>query len=182
MLELDGDGDVAGGNRPLRGDRRRADFREDRHGPGRLDPETGTYSAEDFVASMMGIFPTEDPRYIIYVAIHNPRGPQYYGGQIAAPIFRSVALGIIDKVGIPRAGTKTAVLPSSEPEARPAARPVAIGDTMVDLTGMPKKLLLPLLLRKDLNVTIHGSGFVVRQTPAPGTKIEPGATIDLELR
>ena len=143
--------------------------------------KTGTYSAENFVASVMGIFPTDDPRYIVYVAIQNPRGLQYYGGQIAAPIFRSVALRIVDQVGIPRAGTKTAI-PSSEQEAPPPALPAAIGDTMVDLTGVPKKLLLPLLLRKDLNVTIHGAGFVVRQTPAPGAKIEPGSTIDLELR
>lgn len=142
---------------------------------------TGTYSAGHFVASMMGIFPTEDPRYIVYVVIQNPRGPQYYGGQIAAPIFRSVALGIMDKFGMLRAGTKIAVQPGSEPEALPAHH-VSIGDTMVDLTGVPKRLLLPLLLRKDLNVTIHGAGFVVRQTPAPGTKIEPGSTIDLELR
>ncbi len=77
------------------------------------NPKTGTYSAEDFVASMMGIFPTEDPRYIVYVAILNPRGQSYYGSQIAAPIFRSVALGIIDKVGIPRAGMKTVAPPLS---------------------------------------------------------------------
>ena len=143
------------------------------------DPKTGAYSADNYVSSAMGIFPTDDPRYIVYVAIQNPRGPHYYGSQTAVPIFRSVALGIIDLVGIPRAGTRTAVLPDVVP---PEARPVAIGDAMKDLTGVPKKLLLPLLLRRDLNVTIHGTGFVVGQTPAPGTRIEPGATIDLELR
>lgn len=59
---------------------------------------------------------------------------------------------------------------------------MSIGDTMPDLKGVPKKLLLPLLLRKDLNVTINGTGFVARQTPAPGTKMESGSTIVLELR
>jgi cell division protein FtsI (penicillin-binding protein 3) len=140
--------------------------------------KTGSYSANDFVASMMGIFPTDDPRYIVYVAIQNPRGQSYYGSQIAAPIFRSVALGIIDKVGISRAGTKT----GAEPGARAPAQPVTIGDAMPDLVGVPKKLLLPLLLRTDRNVTINGTGFVARQSPAPGEKIEQGSTIILELR
>ena len=142
------------------------------------NPKTGTYSAEDFVASMIGIFPTDDPRYIVYVAIQNPRGQSYYGSQIAAPIFRSVALGIIDKVGIPRAGTK----PGAPPDNVTYAPPVTIGDSMPDLKGVPKKLLLPLLLRSDLNVTINGTGFVTRQTPAPGTPIQAGASIVLELR
>ena len=143
------------------------------------DPGTGAYSAGNYVASTMGIFPTDDPHYIVYVAIQNPRGPHYYGSQTATPIFRSVALGIIDLVGMSRAGTRMAVLPEVVP---PEARPVEIGDTMMDFTGVPKKLLLPLLLRKDLKLTIHGTGFVVGQKPAPGTKIEPGTAVDLELR
>ena len=53
---------------------------------------------------------------------------------------------------------------------------------MPDLTGTPKKLLLPLLLREDLSVTIRGSGFVVKQDPPPGTRIEKGARILLELK
>jgi cell division protein FtsI (penicillin-binding protein 3) len=53
---------------------------------------------------------------------------------------------------------------------------------MPDLRGTPKKLLLPLLLRKDLAVTINGSGFVVTQDPAPGARIQDGMKIDLELR
>jgi cell division protein FtsI (penicillin-binding protein 3) len=143
------------------------------------NPKTGTYSADDFVASMMGIFPTDDPRYVVYVAIQNPRGQSYYGSQIAAPIFRSVALGIIDKVGIPRAGTIPA---APRGDASMEAQPAAIGHIMPDLTGIPKKLLLPLLLRTDLNVTINGTGFVAHQNPAPGTKIDSGSTIVLELR
>ena len=74
--------------------------------------QTGTYSATDFVASMMGIFPTDDPRYIVYVMIQNPRGQSYYGSQIAAPVLRQVALGLIDKAGILRTGTRPATPPA----------------------------------------------------------------------
>jgi cell division protein FtsI (penicillin-binding protein 3) len=53
---------------------------------------------------------------------------------------------------------------------------------MPDLRGTPKKLLLPLLLRRDLAVTISGSGYVITQQPAPGTRVEAGQAISLELQ
>jgi cell division protein FtsI (penicillin-binding protein 3) len=180
------------------------------------DPRTGAYSASDFSASMIGIFPTEDPRLIVYVVVQNPRGQSYYGSQIAAPIFRDVALSLMDKLGILRAGTRTAPpkadsaspkadsaspkADSASPKADsgtgtlPKAGPVPpvqsaqsgsaleIGSPMPDLRGTPKKLLVPLLLRNDLAVTIDGSGYVVSQDPPPGTRIQDGMKITLELR
>ena len=151
------------------------------------DPRTGSYSASDFIASMIGIFPTDDPRLIVYVVEQNPRGQSYYGSQIAAPIFREVAVSLMDKLGIPRTGTMTAATgaASTNRPAVPSAAAgtdLAIGAVMPDLRGTPKKLLLPLLLRKDLAVTINGSGFVVTQDPAPGARIQDGMKIDLELR
>ena len=59
---------------------------------------------------------------------------------------------------------------------------IDIGALMPDLIGTPKKLLIPLLLRQDLSVSISGSGFVAKQDPPPGTKIESGTRITLELR
>jgi cell division protein FtsI (penicillin-binding protein 3) len=167
------------------------------------DPRTGAYSASDFSASMIGIFPTDDPRLIVYVVVQNPRGQSYYGSQIAAPIFREVAVSLMDKLGIPRAGTSMASpkadsaspkADSASPQAdsappkadsavsRPSGTGMEIGSAMPDLRGNPKKLLLPLLLRKNLAVTINGSGYVVTQDPPPGTRIQEGMKIDLELR
>ncbi len=53
---------------------------------------------------------------------------------------------------------------------------------MPDLRGTPKKLLLPLLLRQDVVVSIHGSGYVASQDPAPGTPVHAGMKIGLELK
>ena len=148
------------------------------------DPKTGTYSESDFIASMIGIFPTEDPQFIVYVVVQNPRGQSFYGSQIAAPIFHEVAVGLMDSVGIARAGTVTGgSAPSpSAPTASPAVAAVAPGSVMPDLRGTPKRLLLPLLLRADVQVSIHGSGYVASQDPAPGTSIQPGMKIVLELK
>jgi cell division protein FtsI (penicillin-binding protein 3) len=145
------------------------------------DIRTGAYSDSDFIASMIGIFPTENPRLIIYVVAENPRGQSYYGSQIAAPIFHDVALSLMDKLGIPGAGA--ASLPPKADSASPKpGSSLEVGSIMPDLRGVPKKMLLPLLLRKDLVVTINGSGFVFSQDPPVGTRIQDGMKIDLELR
>lgn len=145
-----------------------------------IDPKTGLYSEQDFIASLLGIFPTDQPRYIIYVVIQNPRGQSYYGSLIAAPVFHDVAQGIVDLTGMSRTGTITGTVPSVAAAAAPGA--VAVGSPMPDLRGTPKKLLLPLLLRRDIDVTIRGSGFVTRQDPAPGTPVDPGMKIVVELQ
>jgi cell division protein FtsI (penicillin-binding protein 3) len=56
-----------------------------------------------------------------------------------------------------------------------------VGETMGDFTGFSKRQLLPLLAREDLQVEIRGDGWVVRQSPAPGTPLNAGDSILLEL-
>ena len=56
-------------------------------GTAQVASATGGYSDSDFIASLLGIFPTDDPRLIIYVVMQNPKGQSYYGSTIAAPYF-----------------------------------------------------------------------------------------------
>jgi len=53
-------------------------------------PVPGGYSATDYVASFVGFLPVEDPEIGIIVVVDNPK-PLYYGGQVAAPAFGSIA-------------------------------------------------------------------------------------------
>ena len=143
------------------------------------DPATGTYSESSFVASYLGIFPTEEPRVIVYVVVHNPKGQAYYGSQIAAPVFRGVAEDLILQLGIRRRGDAVLEQPGSLRVKVPP--PIVLGGSMPDLLGTPKRLLLPLLAVRGLEVRISGDGFVVEQDPPAGTKLEPGASIRLRL-
>ena len=52
---------------------------------------------------------------------------------------------------------------------------------MPDLTGLSKRALLPLLLDDNLRFELNGNGWVKRQSPPPGTRLEPGAVIVLDL-
>ena len=47
---------------------------------------------------------------------------------------------------------------------------------------MSKKVLTPLLGRKDINIKIEGSGWVVSQNPPAGTPVTENMTIELYLQ
>lgn len=54
----------------------------------KLEPN-GTYSHSKFVASFIGFAPAEDPLIAVAVILDEPH--PYYGGVVAAPVFKSVA-------------------------------------------------------------------------------------------
>jgi cell division protein FtsI (penicillin-binding protein 3) len=55
----------------------------------------GSYSDKSHVASFVGFFPVEKPRVLILVILDAPK-LGYYGGSSAAPIFRRIAMRIIN--------------------------------------------------------------------------------------
>ncbi len=144
-----------------------------------IDPGTGRYSDRDFIASCVGIFPADSPEIVLYLAIVKPRGESTLGGRIAAPVIREAAEGLITLYGLARGSTPT--LTHSGRVVLPAPGLVQVGETMPDLRGTPKRLLLPLLAREDLEVILEGEGYVVSQEPLPGTPVSPGTKIRLVL-
>ena len=59
----------------------------------KLEPN-GTYSHNKFVASFIGFAPAEDPLVAIVVIVDEPH-PYYFGGVVAAPVFKNVASDVI---------------------------------------------------------------------------------------
>lgn len=49
------------------------------------------YEAGQYRAYFAGFSPVQNPEIVIVVAIDNPKGSQYYGGEVAAPIFAKIA-------------------------------------------------------------------------------------------
>ena len=66
----------------------------------KLEP-TGRYSHSRFVASFVGFAPVPDPRLVIVVCIDEPR-PVYFGGVVAAPMFKRVVEQLVSYLGLDR--------------------------------------------------------------------------------
>ncbi|MCM8817202.1 MAG: penicillin-binding transpeptidase domain-containing protein, partial [Candidatus Omnitrophica bacterium] len=62
--------------------------------------ENGRYSHTKFVASFLGFIPLEDPKVAILVKVDEPKGA-YYGGAVAAPVFKEIAWRIMQYMQIP---------------------------------------------------------------------------------
>jgi cell division protein FtsI (penicillin-binding protein 3) len=143
-----------------------------------IDPATRRYSDTDFIASCIAILPAESPSLILYLTIIKPKG-EIFGGRIAAPAIREAAESLIDYIGIPRGRNPQISHPPSV--NIPTGRLPEIDSHVPDFSGLAKRVLLPLLLRDDLNVEIYGDGWVRRQSPPAGTPLADGMTIVLEL-
>ncbi|MCL2763964.1 MAG: transpeptidase family protein [Treponema sp.] len=143
-----------------------------------IDPATRRYSDTDFIASCVALLPSENPSLILYLAIVKPQGV-IFGSRIAAPKIREAAESLIDYLGIPRGRNPQVEHPPSI--NIPAGRLPAVESHVPDFSGLAKRVLLPLLLRDDLNVEIRGDGWVRRQSPPAGTPVTGGMRIILEL-
>jgi cell division protein FtsI/penicillin-binding protein 2 len=66
----------------------------------------GTYSHERFIASFIGFAPAEKPALSVVVCVDEPR-PVYYGGDVAAPVFRGVVDESLKYIGAKEVGIKS---------------------------------------------------------------------------
>lgn len=60
----------------------------------------GRYSRKKYVSSFIGFTPAEDPRLTILVVLDEPT-KRHYGGTVAAPAFRKIALKTLNYLNVP---------------------------------------------------------------------------------
>jgi cell division protein FtsI/penicillin-binding protein 2 len=65
-----------------------------------LDPLTHAFSMEKHIATFVGFVPARDPALSIIVVLDAPRSDEYYGGQVAAPVFKEIAAKTLRYYGI----------------------------------------------------------------------------------
>jgi cell division protein FtsI (penicillin-binding protein 3) len=56
----------------------------------KIDPVTGRYSPNQYVASFIGFAPVNDPAITILVVLDSPEG-QHHGGEVGGPVFKRIA-------------------------------------------------------------------------------------------
>ena len=60
----------------------------------------GQYQDDSYMSLFAGFAPASDPDLIIVVAVNDPRGIDYYGGLVAAPVFSAVMSGALRMRGV----------------------------------------------------------------------------------
>ncbi len=61
----------------------------------------GHYLPNDYYAVFVGLAPVSHPEFVISVMVNDPKGWDYYGGEVAAPIFSKVMGNALRLRGIP---------------------------------------------------------------------------------
>jgi cell division protein FtsI (penicillin-binding protein 3) len=59
-------------------------------GTARRTSQNAGYTAGNYTASFVGLFPGNDPQYVVLVKLDSPKGSHYAGGEIAAPVTQIV--------------------------------------------------------------------------------------------
>jgi cell division protein FtsI (penicillin-binding protein 3) len=62
---------------------------------------SGGYVEDSYLSLFAGMAPVSDPRLVMVVVINEPRGEEYYGGTVAAPVFSRVMAGALRMLDVP---------------------------------------------------------------------------------
>ncbi len=61
----------------------------------------GNYDNNEYFSLFAGLAPLSDPRFVTVVTVDNPRGGDYYGGVVAAPVFAELMQDLMRLYNIP---------------------------------------------------------------------------------
>jgi len=145
----------------------------------KFDFDRGRYSDDKVEASFIGFFPADDPHLVIFVVLNEPEKDRW-GGTAAAPVFRKISEQILrcsnnsmelrdvaagegnERVKIIQASTVTEII----------SRSTQVDKSVIpDFEGMSIREVLRISQGRGIDVKIAGSGWALRQNPAPGVRI-----------
>lgn len=140
------------------------------------DPLTRRYLPGRYVGSFVGFFPVDSPRVVGLIALDEPKGA-YYGGAVAAPVFRRVAekfLSLLEEPLRPDEA-KPEPLPllrmASAQAAEKLPAPLYPLNLVPDFAGMPLRMALREASARGILLRVKGKGVVREQSIPPGSRV-----------
>ncbi len=169
------------------------------------------YSEDSYWSSFVGFFPSDEPKYLIYVAFDNPKGDIHTGGKTAAPLFADIAkiclrnddplpptkAPDVDRITrelaqVSKQHSEEEQGPVSEEELSQLEQEEAKQeDVQVDelaektppLVGLHLKNALKIADKYNLKVKLKGKGhFVLNQIPNSGSALKKEREVVLYLK
>ncbi len=155
----------------------------------------GKYISGKYNSSFVGFFPAENPKLICLVLINSPK-TQYYGGKVAAPIFKNIVEKIVQndparffknesnesfeqKFSENRSKLENKKVRGEEKSNYKFASMTTQSKSkniMPDLNGLTMKEALEILSGLGIKYKINGSGIVTNQSIEPGIKINQNSS------
>lgn len=131
----------------------------------------GVYMVGNYITSFIGFFPADNPKIVIYVAIDNPKGITAYGGTVAAPIFRNIALDAIQALEIEE--SKNGISKEYRYfDTKYVTVPDVVGNTIKEAKS---KL-------KDFTIEYSGTGdTIISTSPSAGSSVVINSSIRVML-
>nr|WP_294774079.1 penicillin-binding protein [uncultured Flavobacterium sp.] len=142
-------------------------------------------SEKHYISSFVGFFPAENPKYSCIVVVHKPNtsGNNYYGADVAGPVFKRVAQKIFTDAPstneIKNLNKKIAKQEKAYNDY--AVKSNTDGKTIPNVKGMSGMDAVALLENMKMKVKVVGFGKVKRQSIQPGSPLNKNQVIILEL-
>jgi len=131
----------------------------------------GGYLANEYVASFVGVAPSDDPRLVVMVVVDAPKGYPYYGGWVAAPAAREIINDSLRYLEVPL--------------RQKNGEQVEVKDEQVivpDVVNLPLSEALASINRRGLKVKVNGTGDIVwQQTPRAQSKLSKGSQVIINM-
>ncbi len=147
----------------------------------------GTNGGSDkyYISSFVGFFPAENPKYSCIVVVHKPNtsGNNYYGADVAGPVFKRIAQKIFtDSPSTNEIKNLDRKIKNQE-QSFDAYYVKSSSDTKVipDVKGMAGMDAVALLENLKMKVKVIGVGKVKKQSIPAGESLDRNKTIVLEL-
>ncbi len=151
-------------------------------GTAQVPGEKGGYAEGRYVASFAGFAPADNPRIAVLVVVDEPKGGKYYGSEVAAPVFQTVARDTLRYLHVP----EDPALPAPKDyikETSPAPVPVASTKRVVpNVVGFPLDDALQALKTAGFYGRLEGKqGSVSEQKPSGGSILDRGGTVLIKV-
>ncbi len=131
----------------------------------------GSYLANNYIMSFVGIVPSNDPEAVLYIAIDNPKDTALLSSYTTTPIARRILLDIIDALGIEKQ------VGGVEKDREWSDK---VYYEVADVVGKTPDEARELL--EHFTIEYSGSGEkIISQSPNAGTRLEDGSTVKLML-
>jgi len=150
------------------------------------DFEKGGYKRGAYVSSFFGFVPAEKPALTIVVTLDEPQNG-YYGGEVAAPVFKEIASKSLSYLGVMPLGP-AGLSPSKRGSMRLASSVIhkkvkKVRDGFIpDFTGLTMRRALRVSEEGAFDLKMVGGGVAVRQSPEPGSPLKGAKVVKVWFR